>query len=180
MTGSLAYGKIEEEDMDYDVIFMGGLEENRRVRDELRRLARDPERKVFEFGRYWPIRIMNKGYLLCPFFVYENWDDVPLADAEIELVRDEVTVTGKIIDDSDNSYLPIILELGEVTIDGREREPIRIICYDGSIRGEYWEGQKIRVKGRLLNITDEDGSYEAVAADISYDIIELKNGRYPV
>lgn len=180
VTGSLAYGKIEETDMDFDVIFMGNLEENLRVRDRLHRFSREPDRRVFEFGRFWPIRIYHSGFLLCPFFVYENWDDVPLAEAEVKVIRDDVVVTGTIIDDSHNAYLPIVLELGEVILDGKERENLRFICYDGSVRGEYWEGERIRMNGRLLRITDHRGSYEAVAVDISFNITKMKPHQYPI
>lgn len=175
VTGSLAYGRIEEEDMDFDVIFMGNPDENLKVRNKLHRFSQKPECRVFEFGRYWPIRIMHNGFLLCPFFVYENWDDVPLAEAEVKLIREDVDVSGTIIDDSNNSYLPIILELGEAVVDGKKRDSLRLICYDGSVRGEYWNGERIRMKGRLLNIKDRYGEYEAVAVDISFDITKLES-----
>nr|HPJ73174.1 hypothetical protein [bacterium] len=75
VTGSLAYGKIEEADMDFDVIFAGSMEENARVIERIRELVRDPSRQVFEFGKYWPIRTYHEGFLICPFFVYENVAD---------------------------------------------------------------------------------------------------------
>ena len=180
VTGSLAYGKIEEEDMDFDVIFSGNPAENLKVRNKLHQLSQIPENRVFEFGRYWPIRIMHNGFLLCPFFVYEDWNDVPLAQADISVISEDVSVTGTIIDDSNNSYLPIILELGDVTVDGKARENLRFICYDGSVRGEYWEGERIRMNGRLLNIKDHRGEYEAVAVDISFNITKLKSEQYPI
>ena len=37
--------------MDFDVIFIGNLEENLRVRDKLHRLSREPDRRVFEFTK---------------------------------------------------------------------------------------------------------------------------------
>lgn len=180
VTGSLAYGKVEEKDMDFDVIFMGSLEQNLRVRNELHRYSEEPDRKVFEFGRYWPIRIYHNGFLLCPFFVYQNWDDVPLAEAEVSLLNPDVTVTGTIADDSHNAYLPIVLELKDVLLDGKERENLKMICYDGSIRGEYWAGERIRVEGRLLKIADRRGEYEAVAVDISFDISKKRPDHYPI
>ena len=180
VTGSLAYGKVEEEDMDFDVIFMGAPAENIKVRNKLHRLSQVKECRVFEFGRYWPIRIMHNGFLLCPFFVYENWDDVPLAEAEVKVIKEDITVTGTIIDDSNNSYLPIILELGDVILDGKERDSLRFICYDGSIRGEYWKGEQLRMNGRLLKIKDHRGEYEAVAIDISFNITKLKQEQYPI
>ncbi|MDP8215628.1 MAG: hypothetical protein RAO92_03775 [Candidatus Euphemobacter frigidus] len=180
VTGSLAYGMVEKEDMDFDVIFMGNREENLWVRDKLIRLSREPERRVFEFGRYWPLRIYHRGFLLCPFFVYQNRDDLPLAEAEVDVVREKIEIAGTIIDDSNNSYVPIVLELGDVILDGKDRDNIRLICYDGSVRGEYWEGERIRVMGRLLRIKDRWGEYDAVAVDISSNIIKEKPGQYPI
>lgn len=180
VTGSLAYGKIEETDMDFDVIFMGDLEQNLRVRNKLHRFSGELDRRVFEFGRYWPIRIYHNGFLLCPFFVYRNWDDVPLAEAEISVIERDVRVTGTIADDTHNAYLPIIFQLKDVVLDGKEREDLRVICYDGSIRGEYWEDDRIWLEGRLLKITDRRGEYDAVAVDISFNISKKKPNQYPI
>ncbi len=181
VTGSLAYGRIEEADMDFDVIFMGSLSENLRVRDRLHRLSQEPERRVFEFGRYWPLRIYHQGFLLCPFFVYENWDDVPLAGADITVVEPDVTVTGTVVDDSHNSYVPFVLELGEVVLEGKARENVQLICYDGSARGEYWKKDRLRARGRLLEITNHRGKrYQAIAVDISFNISKTADGRYPI
>jgi predicted nucleotidyltransferase len=180
VTGSLAYGKIEEADMDFDVIFMGNLEENLLVRDQLHRSSEEPARKVFEFGRYWPIRIYHNGFLLCPFFVYENWEDVPLAQAEVSVIERDVTVSGTIVDDTHNAYLPIILELKDAILNGKARDNLRVICYDGSIRGEYWEGERIWLEGRLLRIADRKGEYDAVAVDISFNISKKKPDQYPI
>jgi hypothetical protein len=177
VTGSLAYGKIEEADMEFDVIFMGNLSENLQVRNKLRRLSQEPDRQVFEFDRFWPIRIYHKGFLLCPFFIYENWDDVPLTGASVEVIREGVVATGAIIDDSHNAYLPIVLELGDVILDGKEHGDLRIICYDGSIRGEYWKGDLVRLTGRLLEITDRRSSYEAIAVDISFNITKQESNQ---
>ncbi len=175
VTGSLAYGKIEEQDMDFDVLFRGTLEESRGVLSRLYRLAREPERKVFEFGKLWPMRIFHQDYLLCPFFVYEKPAEAPLCEAEIELVEPEVEGTAVIADDTHNAFLPIFLGLDRVEIAGRERPGLALVCYDGSIRGEYRRGERIRFKGRLLKIrTPARGEFEAVAVDISFDLDKIE------
>jgi len=165
VTGSLAYGKIEEDDMDFDVIFTGSLEENARVIERLQELAQVPDRRVFEFGKYWPIRIWHEGYLICPFFVYENLDDAPLFQARVEEIRESVAGEGVVADDTHSCYLPIVLDLEEVAGDCAG-QALRLICYDGSIRGEYRRGDRIRFSGgRLLEIEAGNGPEKAVAID---------------
>lgn len=173
VTGSLAYGKIEENDMDFDVIFMGKPEENDRVVKKLFNLSREERRRVIEFGKYWPIRIYHNDFLVCSFFVYQNWEDVPLSDGELELTRRNAKGTAVITDDYHNSYLPIVLAMGGVEIDGQKRGDLRLVCYDGSIRGEYRKGFKIGFTGRLLRVKDRRGEYEILAVDLSRNLKKL-------
>jgi hypothetical protein len=173
VTGSLSYGRIEEADMDFDVIFRGTLEENDRVREKLYALAEQPGKKVFEFGRLWPIRIYWNDFLLCPFFVYQNWDAAPLADAQVKLVKEGIEGTAEVADDFHNSYLPIILGLRRVKIDGRPHEDIRLLSYDGSLRGDFRAGNRIWFQGRMLNVKGRAGEYPAVAVDINYYIKKI-------
>ena len=174
-TGSLAYGKIEEQDMDFDVIFRGTLEENRRVLDRIYRLAEEPARQVFEFGKLWPMRIYHLDYLLCPFFVYQDHQQAPLCQAEVELIESNVEGRASVADDTHNAYLPIYLGLEEVEIEGKNYPRLDFICYDGSIRGEYRRGDRIHFKGRLLKIiTPSRGEFPALTVDISFDLTKIE------
>jgi len=173
VTGSLAFGVVEEADMDFDVIFRGDLEENHRVLTKIYEIAAQPGKKVFEFGKSWPIRVYHEGVFICPFFVYQNWEDAPLTDAEITLERKDISGTALVSDDFQNSYLPIYLQLKEVEIGGKPRADLTLISYDGSIRGEYREGDRIRFTGKLLKIRDEKSEYEVAAVDIYYNISQL-------
>jgi hypothetical protein len=170
VTGSLSYGVIEEADMDFDVIFRGTLEENERVRQKLYELAAQPGKMVHEFGRDWPIRIYWKDYLLCPFFVFQKREDAPLADAQVEPVREGIEGTAVVGDDFFNSYLPILVGLTDVKIGGRPHEDVRLFTYDGSLRGEFRSGDRIWFQGRLLNVKTRSDEYRAVAVDINFDI----------
>lgn len=170
VTGSLAFGIIEEHDMDFDVIFIGDLEENDRALKKIFERAQEPGGRVFEFGQYWSIRIYYRGFLLCPFFVYQNWEDVPLSEGSVELFQDNVEGTAKIVDDFHNPYLPIILELEEVLLNGEAYDHLRFISYDGSIRGDYRTGDRIWFKGRLVRVRGQGGEYLALVVDISYNI----------
>lgn len=177
VTGSLAFGVVEEADMDFDVIFRGDLEENNRALTRIYEIAAQPGKRVFEFGKYWPIRIYHRNILICPFFVYQNWEDVPLTDAEITLEREDISGTAVVSDDFQNSYLPIYLQLKDVEIEGESFADIPLISYDGSIRGEFRTGDRLRFTGKLLKIKDKKGEYPAVAVDIYYNISSISQGR---
>ena len=162
--------------MDFDVIFRGELEENHRVLDRIYRLAEEPARKVFEFGKLWPMRIFHLDYLLCPFFVYQDQQQAPLCRAKVELIEANVEGTALVADDTHNAYLPIYLGLGEVEIKGHDYPRLDFICYDGSIRGEYHRGDRIRFQGRLLKITTPSrGEFTALAVDISFDLTKIES-----
>ncbi len=170
VTGSLAFGVVEEADMDFDVIFRGDLGENHRALTRIYEIALQPGKKVFEFGKSWPIRVYQGDLLICPFFVYQNWEDAPLTEAEITLEREDISGTATVFDDFQNSYLPIYLQLKEVEVEGTPRADIPLISYDGSIRGEYRKGDRLRFTGKLLRVKDKNGEYSVIAVDIYYNI----------
>jgi len=166
VTGSLAYGKIEEADMDFDVIFAGSLAENARVIAKIYELAREPKRKVFEFGKLWPIRIYHENYLICPFFVYANPADAPLAQARVSLLRAGISGEAKVADDSRSCYLPITLGLEDADLVGGGLRSLRLSCYDGSIRGEYRKGDRVRFRdARLLEVDSGSGKFPMISID---------------
>jgi len=173
VTGSLAFGIIEEHDMDFDVVFTGDLEENSRAVERIFQRARQPEGRVFEFGRFWPMRIYYQGFLLCPFFVYQNWEDVPISEGSVELIKDGVEGTASVADDRHTPYIPIVLELEDAVLNGDRYDRLRFISYDGSIRGEYRKGDRIRIKGRLVKIKDQRCEYPALIVDIQYNIEKI-------
>ncbi len=162
LTGSLAYGRYEEGDDDLDLVIPGTIEENRRVYQTIRRLSLLPEHRVIEFGRWWPMRMYEKGYLICPFFTYDRWETAPLRDFRVEVVRDGVDVRGVVADDTHTNYMPPLLPLEEVTIEGSPADPLPLIIYDGALRGEFFNGDILEMKGRLVEVTQYRETYPAV------------------
>lgn len=162
-TGSLAYGYFEEPLEDVDAVFFGTVEENREVVRRITELKRrEPGREVIELGKSWPLRFTHMDTIICPFFKYSRREEIPLKDTTMEVVRETVTATGTVIDDRHTPYCPSILTLGDVVIDGRERESIDLVIYDGSLRGEFYNGDRLHVTSRLVTIEDGGGTREAL------------------
>ena len=79
-----------------------------------------------------------------------------------DLIREDVPVTGTVVDDTHTNYMPPILPLDDVTIDGDESEPLPLIIYDGALRGEFFNGDILKMKGRLVQVNQYEESYRAV------------------
>lgn len=171
VTGSLSYGKIEEPLDDIDIAFYGTVEENGRTIEKIRELvAREPERGVTEYGRFWPMRFYEGSLMFCPFFQYARWEDAPLRNFRMEVLRETVRATGVVSDDSHSIYMPPLLTLSEEELDGESVENLPLILYDGSLRGEFYRGDRVETGGRLVRVTQEQESFRAILITISRDI----------
>lgn len=161
--GSLAYGYFEEPQEDVDAIFFGSVEENMQVIRRIRALKREePERECVELGKTWPLRFKHLGTVICPFFKYARPEEIPLTDFHMTVKKESVTVTGVVSDDRHTGYLPAVLTLDDVTMDGVACRPVEIIIYDGSQRGEYFEGDRLRVCARLVSVRQGGLEREAI------------------
>ncbi len=162
LTGSLAYGRYEEEDDDLDLVIRGTIEDNRRVYRTIRSLSVLPEHRVMEFGRWWPMRMYEQGYLICPFFTYDKWEIAPMRDFRVDVLQEDVEVRGVVADDTHTNYMPPLLPLEDVTIDGEDADPLPLIIYDGALRGEFFNGDLLEMKARLVQVNQYDESFRAV------------------
>ena len=162
LTGSLAYGRHEEGDDDLDLVIPGSIEDNRRVYRTIRSLSVLPEHRVIEFGRWWPMRLYRGGYLICPFFTYERWEDAPLREFSVEVIREDVEASGVVADDTHTNYMPPLLPLEDLTIEGKSADPLPLIIYDGALRGEYFNGDILKMKARLVEVSQLGESYPAL------------------
>ena len=161
VTGSLCYGKLEKDDI--DLIFYGTVEENMETVAKIRSLTRrGAATEVFEYGKHWPIRFFNEGILICSFFKYSRRDEIPLLDFTMDLVRAGVSFKGRVTDDRHGMYTPLILELGDLEIDGASSEPLPVIIYDGSKRGEFVVGDPIGGTAQLVEVEERGKSYRAL------------------
>ncbi len=152
VTGSLSYGRMED-DEDIDLVFFGSPEENMEVAEKIWAMTySDPARKCIEFGKFWPIRFMHNNIIICTFFAYEKREQIPLTYCDVELIKDRVEAYGTIGNNTHSIYMPLILDLKEVYIDGKEADDIPLVIYDGSIRGEFYTGERLKIEARLVSL----------------------------
>jgi len=170
VTGSTCYGKFEEEDEDIDLVWYGSVAENARVLEQIREHTRDPQNRVFEFGKYWPIRFFFNGVMICSFFNYELDEEIPLRDCRMELLEENLRGEGIIVDDTHTIYMPSIVTLGDLELGGAGVGNMDLIIYDGSLRGEYFRGDRLRFKASRVGVHTGSRDYEALLVTISSDI----------
>lgn len=179
MSGSLSIGTYENPH-DLDVVIYGTVREVRRIVDFLYKLtATKEERKVFEFGKYWPIRywewVDGRKFMFCPFFSYLDLDECPLRDFTCEKIAD-VAVEGRVSDHTHNAYNPAVLELEKVKINGKSRSgTMRLILYHGGERGDYVEGDGVIGRGNHVLIRTFRGSGSSRRQREEYDAVLTTN-----
>ena len=162
-TGSLSYGFFEEPLEDVDAVFFGSVEQNRRILDRIAELKRrEPEREVVELGKSWPLRFTHMGTIICPFFKYSREVEIPLKEFRMTVVREEVVARGVVVDDRHTPYCPSVLTLGGIELDGVAVKDMELVIYDGALRGEYYNGDRLDVKARLVSIEDRRGTRDAL------------------
>lgn len=176
VTGSLAYGRMEDEHEDIDLAIHASLEEHRRITEAIDVWLRDPAHRVFEFGRRWPMRFYHDGTLICPFFIYHRPEEIPLADFRMEVVRENVSFRGRVSDDRHAIFLPVIVRLEGVALDGAPADELPLIVYDSSVRGEYRRGDRLEGRGRLVTIRTKSEEYRALLVTNGIAIARAREG----
>jgi hypothetical protein len=177
-TGSLSYGKLEEPADDVDLCIYGTIAQNQRVIDRIRTLVKEPSRRVVEFGKFWPMRFYHGPLMICPFFEYLDPEEIPLRTMEVEVLRENVKAAGRVKDDTHSIYMPVLLTLDRVTIDGERHEDITLIIYDGSLRGEYYRGDSLAMSGaRLVRVRERGKAFPALLVTVSPQIAKIVPGR---
>ncbi|MDP8236485.1 MAG: hypothetical protein P9M08_08875 [Candidatus Erginobacter occultus] len=155
VTGSLSYGLVED---DIDMVFIGSPEENAAVAARIRRyLADNPEGRVVELGKEWPIRFHYADTLICPFFRYAEPAQIPLLSFRMSVEEEGVEFEGTVGDDTHNLYLPVLVRLTEIRRgDGQPEADRDLIVYHGAHRGELWRGDRVRLTGTIVSLTTPD------------------------
>ena len=173
VTGSTCYGKFEEPGDDIDLVFYGSLKENKEILRQIKEITRDPKKRVFEFGRFWPIRFYWNKIMICSFFNYERDEEIPLRDCRMEVLREDVKGVGVVCDDTHSIYMPSILKLTRLVLAGKRSSDLELIIYDGSLRGEYFEGDYLEFKGYQVLVQTREREFEALLVTISDHIKRL-------
>ena len=174
VTGSLAYGRVED---DVDMMFIGTPEENAAIAQKIRRYVEsNPEARVFELGREWPLRFYYAGTLICPFFRYADSEQIPLLDCDIEILEEGIAMEATVADDTHNLYLPAIVGLTDLRReDGSPEGDMELIIYNGALRGEVWKGDRIRINLTIINLTTPSAGTRRAALiteEDQYTIVE--------
>ncbi len=152
VTGSLSYGLVED---DIDIVFIGSVEENIAVAARIRAyLAENRQARVMELGKEWPIRFYYADTMICPFFRYANREEIPLLDFQMSVVEEEVEMEGTVSNDRHNLYLPVLVHLTDIRrSDGKPEADQELVVYHGALRGELWQGNRVRLTGTIVDLT---------------------------
>jgi hypothetical protein len=169
-TGSTCYGKFEEPDDDIDLVWYGSIEENRKVLAQIKELTRDPRNRVFEFGRWWPIRFYWKKMMICSFFNYRLEEEIPLRNCRMIVLEEDVKGVGMVDDDTHSIYMPSIVKLSHLLLNGKKYRDLRLVIYDGALRGEYFTGDYLKFVARRVLIEKAAGEEEALLVTLSDQI----------
>jgi len=170
-TGSLSYGKLEDPVDDIDLCIYGTIEQNKKVIAKIRALTQEPERRVVEFGKFWPMRFYHQKFMICPFFEYLDPNEIPLREMQVEVLQENVSAAGRVKDDTHGIYMPVVLGLEQVTIGGQPHEDITLIIYDGSLRGDYYRGDSLTLNGaRLVSVKERGAVFKALLVTVSSQI----------
>lgn len=179
MSGSLSIGTYENPH-DLDVVIYATVKEVRRIVDYLYKVtASREERKVFEFGKYWPIRywewVDGEKFMFCPFFSYLDLAECPLRDFTCEMIG-QVKLEGRVADHTYNAYNPTILGIDSVRLDGKGRAGgMRLILYHGGERGDYVEGDRIAGEGAHVLLRTFSGAGPARRQTDEYEAVLTTN-----
>ena len=169
-TGSTCYGKFEEPGDDIDTVFYGTIAENRKILARIKEVTRDPSRRVFEFNRFWPIRFYWKGVMICSFFNYRLPAEIPLQDCRMKILKKGIRAVGQVSDDTHTIYMPPIVKLTHLMVDGRKNPDLDLIIYDGSLRGEFYQGDYLEFQGDRVLVQTKRKEYEALLVTLRDDI----------
>lgn len=165
-TGSLAYGILDEVHDDIDLVIYASVAKHLDILGRIDRLrSRDPEARVFEYGRYWPLRFHYGGWLICPFFLYEDPAECPLHGASMHLLEEDVTITGTVADDTHSIFMPPVLGIDRVEANGVADDARWLILYTGIMRGELRVGDRFAARARRVFVDNGLGEAFLVTLD---------------
>ncbi len=170
VTGSSAFGQ-RTKGGDIDLVIFGTPEENFQAVKKIWCMSYvERDKRVVKYGKLWPLKFYQDGQEMCCFFAYSKKEDIPLVDCQLDPVKEAVEAYGTVKENINSFYMPVILKLDDVYLDGKRAEDIRLIIYDGSVRGEFFLGERLYIKGRLIKVTENKDSYTALFATDSHNV----------
>jgi predicted nucleotidyltransferase len=174
ITGSSALGR---KGADIDLVFLGTPEENMDTVQKLWSIVySQPDKQVVEYGKFWPLKIYVDREEVCTFYVYRNLEDAPIRDCTVELVKEPVEVYGTVAENINSLFVPVVLMLENVYIDGEKTDDIQLVIYDGAVRGEFKRGLRLHIKGKMVNLVKNGIKTPSIAVVDGFNI-ELERFR---
>jgi len=104
---------------------------------------------------------------------YSRREEIPLADFEMDLLKEGISFRGCVCDDSHSIYLPILVRLENVQVNGKSAGEMPLIMYDSSMRGELRCGDRIEGRGKLVKVRTPGEEYTALLVTIGTAINKL-------
>ena len=152
-TGSLSLGNLATAH-DFDLVFYGTVKEHWRIVEQIYEIVQDPKRQVFELGMLWAIRFYDDwGNMICPFFSYSDRSEIALPEFEMKLIDPAAELTGTVADDRHTFYMPSVLQMKDAGVSARpDLKAVTLILYHGGLRGEYKKGDRVRARGKVVEV----------------------------
>lgn len=143
---------------DLDVIFTGSV----RVLDELldRMSAvtlKQPERRLFEHGKGWQIRLKTDRGVLCSFFRYKDAAEVPSPLSNIVLLKPGFVAECEITDSSHGLFTPSYLRAHVTSPSHLGDRTLLIAISHLRSRGDFRRGSTGVFRGDLLEAKSSEG-----------------------
>jgi predicted nucleotidyltransferase len=154
---------------DLDLLFTGSTATVGRLVAAMSAAAHEhPKIRVHEYGKGWRIRMRTAEGLLCSFFRYGDATEIPLCDVtDVRTVRNDVEIHGTVASADHNVFMPMILEVEVEVTNAPETVPLEsrlpIVIYHLRSRGDFFQGDRGRFRGTVVEITEGLKAYLALS-----------------
>ncbi len=98
---------------------------------------------------------------------------MPLKGFTIEVLKETIYATGRVCEDTHAIYMPSVVQLDEVVIDREKRPPVPLIIYDGAMRGDLRQGDRVRCHGMLVRVTQGREEFDALLVNLYNQLQKL-------
>jgi len=73
-------------------------------------------------------------------------------------------------DDTHTIYMPSIVRLTHLLLNGKRSGDLELIIYDGSLRGEFFAGDYLEFLARRVRVQTADREFEALLVNLGENI----------
>ena len=149
---------------DLDVVFTGSVNAINRLARRMMDVAKsEPDRRVYEHGKGWTIRLQTDRGMLCSFFRYAVTDEIPRQIAHARLVEAGFAAELEVTDIDHGLFTPSLLRTVSRAPDLVGGRPLVVLISHLRSRGDFSEGSRGWFRGDLLDAaTGEHASGDLV------------------